>query len=246
MSTRDRVIQTIATVLEIPADEIVPESRFMDDLGATSLDIVNLIWRVEEVFALGETPESVLEGIESVSDLIDLVDAMRSGEPSEAVETADALIASDHAGVELKADIVAYLRERGLSVIDLGPTDSASVDYPSFAEVLSTRIADGDGKLGILVCGTGIGMSIAANKVRGVRAAMVSDPVSARLSRVHNNANVLCLGSRIIGRELAIDCVRAFVESDFDPGDDGRHQRRVNMITDIESGSVGHDPRPTS
>lgn len=233
MTTRDRVIATIADAFEASAGEIRPESHFIDDLGATSLDIVNLIWRVEEVFALGETPESALEGIETVQDLITLVDGMRTDEPSEAVDSADVLIASDHAGVELKAQLFDTLRKREFAVVDLGPTESTSVDYPSFAGVLAHRIA-AHGGLGILICGTGIGMSIAANKVRGIRAALANDPVSAAATRRHNDANVLCLGARIIGRDMAVACVEAFLGTEFEPGDDGRHRRRVAMIADME------------
>jgi ribose 5-phosphate isomerase B len=245
MTTRDRVIATIAEVLEVPESEVQPGSRFLDDLGATSLDIVNLIWRVEEVFSLGETPESVLEGIESVSDLIDLVDAMRSDEPSEAVEVVDVMIASDHAGVELKAELTDWLREHGWSYVDLGPADTTSVDYPSFAGLLGKRVARKDARLGVLICGTGIGMSIAANKVAGIRAAVAGDPVSARATRQHNDANVLCLGARIIGRDIAIECLVNFLETEFDPGSDNRHRRRVAMITDLESElglEIGSDP----
>lgn len=242
MTTRDRVIATIAEVFEIPAGEIRPESRFVDDLGATSLDIVNLIWRVEEVFSLGETPESVLEGIETVSNLIELVDAMRSDEPSEVVDTVDVLIAGDHAGVKLKADLTDWLRERGVTFRDLGPSEQSPVDYPSFAELLGTRVARHEARFGVLICGSGIGMSIAANKVAGVRAAMVSEPVSAGLSRRHNDANVLCLGSRMIGRDMATACLEAFLDTPFDPGSDGRHRRRVKMISELERES---EPAPT-
>lgn len=234
MTTRDRVIAAIAEALEVPAGEVRSESRFIDDLGATSLDIVNLIWRIEEIFALGETPESVLESIHSVGDLVAMVDGLRTDEPSEAVDSADILIASDHAGVDLKAAIVHTLRERGLAIVDLGPSETSAVDYPSFAEVLGHRIAAHGGQ-GILICGTGIGMSIAANKVHGIRAALANDPVSAAATRRHNDANVLCLGARIIGRDIAMACVDAFLGTSFDPGDDGRHQRRVTMIADIES-----------
>lgn len=234
MTTRDRVIATIADALEVPAGEIRPESRFIDDLGATSLDIVNLIWRVEEVFELGETPESVLEGIETVGDLVDLVDGMRSDEPSEVVDTADVLIASDHAGVELKAALIEAMRAKRIACVDLGPNDTGAVDYPSFASVLANRIAS-HGGLGVLICGTGIGMSIAANKVHGVRAALANDPVSAAATRKHNAANVLCLGARIIGKDMAIACLQAFLDTEFDPGDDGRHLRRVTMISELES-----------
>ena len=238
MTTRDRVIATVADALELQPGDIAPESRFLDDLGATSLDIVNLIWRIEEVFALGETPESVLESIMTVGDLINVVDGMRTfDEPSEVVDGADVLIASDHAGVPLKADLLAAMRDRGVATIDLGPPEATPVDYPNFAEVLAHRIA-ANGGLGILICGTGIGMSIAANKVAGIRAALANDPVSAAATRRHNDANVLCLGARIIGRDTAVACMDAFLQTAFEPGDDGRHQRRVTMIADMEKAAA--------
>jgi ribose 5-phosphate isomerase B len=108
------------------------------------------------------------------------------------------------------------------------------VDYPESAEAVAQLVAEGEVDLGILVCGTGIGMSIAANKVVGIRAAHVGDPASARLSREHNNANILCLGSRIIGEHLAKECAEIFLNTDFTPGEDGRHRRRVNRIMEIE------------
>lgn len=236
MSTKEQVFEIVAEALELPIGEVRPESRFADDLGANSLDIVNLIWRIEEVFNLGETPESVLEQIRTVGDVVDMVRGLRGEEASEAFEVVDLLIASDHAGVAMKAELVSHLRKRQISLVDLGPADSRSVDYPGFAELLTGKLLRGEGRLGVLICGTGNGMSIAANKVRGVRAALVENPVSARLTRTHNDANVLCLGSRIVGAEVAIACVDAFLDTPFDPGDDGRHRRRVKMIADLERG----------
>lgn len=234
MSTQAKVSEVIAQTLEISQEEISVDDHFIDDLGANSLDIVNLIWRIEEVFALPETPESVLEDVATVGDLVALVDRARRGELSEASETVDVALASDHAGVELKAELAHWLGERGLTVADLGPAESHSVDYPDFAEVLARRVAEAGAERGILICGSGIGMSIAANKVDGVRAALVTDPLMAELSRRHNDANVLCLGARIIGRDMAKACAEAFLNTDFDPGDDGRHQRRVGRIHEIE------------
>lgn len=232
MSTRERVVEVIAEVLEMPIGDVRAESHFIEDLGASSLDIVNLIWRIEEVFALAETDEERLEGIRTVDDVVQLVKDANEEEISEVVETADLLIASDHAGVELKEAIAEVLRDSGKVVVDLGPSETNSVDYPDFAHLLTTRLTAGDAPLGILICGTGIGMSMAANRVPGVRAALVSEPVSARLTRLHNDANVLCLGARMIGPELAMACVEAFLETDFDPGDDGRHQRRIQLFDD--------------
>lgn len=140
------------------------------------------------------------------------------------------LIASDHAGVAVKADVCGYLRSLGHEVRDLGPATTESVDYPEFAHRLAEGIVQREGDWGVLVCGTGIGMSIAANKVSGIRAALANDPFSARLAREHNDANVLVFGARVIGPEMIKEVVRAFAENDFTPGDDGRHRRRVSKI----------------
>jgi ribose 5-phosphate isomerase B len=233
VSTRERVVEVIAEVLEMPAGEVRGDARFIEDLGASSLDIVNLIWRIEEVFALAETPEERLEGIRTVGDVVSLVKDATDEELSEVVETVDLLIASDHAGTELKAAIVERLQADGKVVADLGPNDTTSVDYPDFAQRLTTRLTQGEAPLGILICGTGIGMSMAANRVPGVRAALVSEPVSAKLTRQHNDANVLCLGARVVGVEVAHACVDAFLTTAFDPGDDGRHRRRIQLFDDL-------------
>ncbi len=234
MSTESRVIELVAQTLELSIDDIGVDDRFIEDLGANSLDIVNLIWRIEEAFSLPETPESVLEQIATVGDLVEMVARTRPDEPSEAYEVSDVAIASDHAGVELKAALATWLREQGKTVVDLGPAETVSVDYPDFAELVGNKVTEGHADRGILICGSGIGMSIAANKVAGVRAALVSEPLSASLSRKHNNANVLCMGARTIGEEMAKACITSFLETDFDPGDDGRHQRRVGRIAEIE------------
>lgn len=147
---------------------------------------------------------------------------------------AHVLIASDHAGVAVKADIAAFLRSLELDVTDLGPDTAQSVDYPSYAHKLGQAVVAGQGDWGILVCGSGIGMSIAANKIDGVRAALANDPLCARLGREHNDANVLVIGARIVGPEMIKEIVRVFAETAFTPGDDGRHQRRVNAIENVE------------
>ena len=142
-------------------------------------------------------------------------------------------IGCDHAGYELKKKVIAHLLERGIEVIDVGTDSTASCDYPDFATAVCKRIQSGESELGILVCGTGIGMSMAANKHRGIRAAACSDTFSARLTRMHNNANVLCFGERVVGAGLACDLVDAFIDAEFEGG---KHARRVDMITAIESG----------
>lgn len=146
---------------------------------------------------------------------------------------AHVLIASDHAGVGVKADVAALLRSEGHEVSDLGPETTTSVDYPEFAHALGRAVAEGRGDWGILVCGTGIGMSIAANKVPGVRAALANDPLCARMAREHNDANVLVFGARVIGSEMIKEVVRAFAAGGFTPGDDGRHRRRVDKIENV-------------
>ena len=140
-------------------------------------------------------------------------------------------IASDHAALHMKNDIIGYLNDKGYDVEDLGPYTPESVDYPVYAEKVGVAVVEDRGSLGILFCGTGIGMSLAANKVRGVRAAACSEVYSAKLTRQHNDSNVLCLGARVIGIETAKMMVDAFVETQFEGG---RHQRRVDLINALE------------
>ena len=140
-------------------------------------------------------------------------------------------VGADHAGFALKEEIKAALTELGLAVEDFGTGSSDSVDYPDFAERVARGVAEGRFDRGILVCGTGIGMGIAANKIPGIRAATVTDVEMARLSREHNNANVLAVGGRILDRRRALDIVRAFLETPF-AGD--RHQRRLEKIANLE------------
>lgn len=140
------------------------------------------------------------------------------------------MIASDHAGVDSRADLVRHLESRGLDVTDLGPESYDSVDYPDFAHELARRVVAGDADWGVLVCGSGIGMSIAANKVAGARAALVHEAYTASMARQHNDANIVVLGARVLGPEIMKACLDAFAAADFTPGDDGRHARRVAKI----------------
>ncbi len=136
-------------------------------------------------------------------------------------------IGSDHGGYEYKEQIVSHLKEKGYECVDVGTYSTDSCDYPVIARAVTTKITTGEADRGILVCGTGIGMSIVANKVKGIRAALCGDTFSARASRAHNNSNVLCLGERVIGINLAMDIVDIWLESKFEGG---RHQRRVDMM----------------
>jgi ribose 5-phosphate isomerase B len=136
-------------------------------------------------------------------------------------------VAADHAGFELKNEIVSFLRMEGHDVQDLGTYSADSVDYPDYARLVVRELLTGRSDYGILICGTGIGMSIAANRHPGIRAALCTDPFMARISREHNDANVLCLGGRVIGVGLALDIVNAWINASFAGG---RHARRVEKI----------------
>lgn len=136
-------------------------------------------------------------------------------------------IGSDHGGYEYKEQIVSHLKEKGYECVDVGTYSTDSCDYPIIARAVTTKIITGEADRGILICGTGIGMSIVANKIKGIRAALCGDTFSARASRAHNNSNVLCLGERVIGINLAMDIVDIWLESKFEGG---RHQRRVDMM----------------
>jgi len=140
-------------------------------------------------------------------------------------------LASDHAGYPLKEALIKHLNSRGIETIDCGTNNTESCDYPDFAVSGCCKVLDGEADLTILCCGTGIGMSMAANKLRGIRAACCSDIFSARYTRLHNNANVLCLGARVVGEGLAVELADAFVDTGFEGG---KHQRRIDMITELE------------
>ena len=141
-------------------------------------------------------------------------------------------IGCDHGGFEHKNAIAEHLKERGFQVTDFGIYENKSVDYPEIALKVANSVASGENTLGILVCGTGIGMSMAANKVNGIRAAAVSDHFSAKYTRLHNNANILCLGGRVIGIGTALELADLFVDTEYEGG---RHQKRLQMITEIEN-----------
>jgi ribose 5-phosphate isomerase B len=140
-------------------------------------------------------------------------------------------LGADHAGFELKEKIKQHLLQKGIPVDDLGTHSTESVDYPDFARQVGEAVVGGRADWGILVCGTGIGMAMAANKVPGVRAALCGDLYTARMSREHNDANVLVLGGRLMGADMAADILLAWLETDFAGG---RHARRVGKIADIE------------
>lgn len=137
------------------------------------------------------------------------------------------VIGNDHAGVEFKEKLVKALEEKGHEVINVGTDSLESVDYPDIAVLVGEKVLDGEAKFGILICGTGIGISIAANKIKGIRAALVHNEFTAKLARLHNDANVIALGARVIGDELGLACVETFINTEFEGG---RHARRVGKI----------------
>lgn len=141
-------------------------------------------------------------------------------------------LASDHGGYKLKIKVKSLLEEEGIEFYDFGPNNTDSVDYPDFAKKVATAVSNGEYNLGILICGTGIGMSIAANKVKGIRAALCHDVFSAKATRQHNNSNVLAMGERVIGSELALEIVRTWLNTEFEGG---RHQRRIDKISELEN-----------
>ena len=152
-------------------------------------------------------------------------------------------VGADHAGVPLNGRVIEELRTAGHDVLDLGTHDAASADdYPDRAREVGEAVREGRAEIGILICGSGVGASVAANKLRGVRAALCADTYSARQSREHDDCNVLCLGARVVGVELALELVRAFVAARFN-GEE-RHRRRLSKIAEIESRE--NDPRRAS
>jgi len=142
------------------------------------------------------------------------------------------VLASDHGGFELKEEIKKHLIKKGYDIIDMGVNDTQSVDYPDYGKRAALMVADKEADRGIIICGTGIGISIAANKVKGIRCALCTNEYMAKMSRMHNNANMLALGGRVVGRGLALDIVDAWFSTEFEGG---RHENRINKIRDIEN-----------
>jgi ribose 5-phosphate isomerase B len=136
------------------------------------------------------------------------------------------IIGNDHAGLDFKKHIITYLKSKDIEVIDVGSSEKASVDYPDYAQIVSKEVLKDSNALGILICGTGIGMSIAANKYKGIRAALIYDIDTATLAKAHNKANVICLGSRKTSLEDAIKMIEAFLHTNFET----RHQGRIDKI----------------
>lgn len=143
-------------------------------------------------------------------------------------------IGNDHTAIEMKEAVRDYLTEQGYEMLDLGTNSTESCDYPEYGEKVGRVVASGEAKLGIVICGTGVGISLAANKVKGIRACVCSEPYTAKLSRMHNDSNVLAFGARVIGVEMAKMITQEWLDAEYEGG---RHQRRVDMVMDIENHS---------
>lgn len=141
-------------------------------------------------------------------------------------------IGNDHSALELKAEIIEFVEAMGHEIVDYGTKTKDSCDYPVYGEAVGRAVVNKEVDCGILICGTGLGISLAANKVKGIRCAVCSEPFTAKMSRAHNNANVIAFGARVVGAELAKMIVDAFLNTEFEGG---RHQRRVDMLMDIEN-----------
>ncbi|OFU52795.1 ribose 5-phosphate isomerase B [Aerococcus sp. HMSC10H05] len=148
-------------------------------------------------------------------------------------------IASDHVGVDLKNSIKAYVEDLGLEIVDFGPLSKDRTDYPKYGKAVADAIVNKKVDGGILICGTGVGISISANKVKGIRAVVCSEPYSAKLSREHNNTNIVAFGARVVGEDLAKMIVKEWLNAEYEGG---RHGKRLEMIEDIESGKANADP----
>ncbi len=142
-------------------------------------------------------------------------------------------IGNDHVAVKMKNHIIQYLENKGYTVVNFGTDSAERTDYPIYGERVARAVASGDCDLGVLICGTGIGISLAANKVKGIRAAVCSEPYSARLTRQHNNANIIAFGARVVGEAMAEMIVDEFLNAKFEGG---RHQARIDMLSAIEEG----------
>ena len=145
-------------------------------------------------------------------------------------------IGSDHGGYELKGEVIAWLKENNYDYMAFGCMDGNSIDYPNVAEEVCAKVLDGTAEYAILICGTGIGISMAANKINGIRAALCTDTYMAKFTRLHNNANTLCMGGRVLGAGAALEIVDTFLHTGFEGG---RHQRRIDLLTDIENKMKG-------
>ena len=145
------------------------------------------------------------------------------------------VMGSDHAGYELKEAVKAKLESEGHEIMDVGCYSTESVDYPKYGHAVGKAVASGEADKGIAICGSGIGISIAANKIPGIRAALFNSVWQAEMTKMHNDANVLCMGARVIGAGLACELVDVFLSTEFEGG---RHQRRVDQITSIENGEI--------
>src|SRR5205823_7177468 len=210
------------------AEKILLLREFDETLDVFEKDISDPIGGSYEVYL--DCRDQIEQGIASMLKFIDQTSGAAAGATPERATTL--ALGADHAGYELKESLKQHVERRGLNVLDFGTSSMAAADYPDFARVVAQSVAGRQSDLGLLVCASGVGMSIAANKVPGVRAALVFDEKMAALARQHNDANVLCLGGKFVGPELAKKILDAFLEARFEGG---RHARRLDKVERIET-----------
>ncbi len=229
-----RLLELIADVLEVDAKEVRPESHFFNDLGASSLDIAEMVWRIEDEahFGVSEIPDEVLENVRCVADVIDFIEGQHHAPPAASV-TVDVALGSDGASEVFKDLVAAHLKASGLNVKDLGPKGGHNAAGAT-VEAVAGMVASGEARFGVLIDGAGVGACIAANKVVGVRAASVADFTTARLARQLHDANVICLGARLLGPDVAKSCLDTFLAASFTPGDTGENKIWMHQLKDLE------------
>ncbi|MCP4227401.1 MAG: RpiB/LacA/LacB family sugar-phosphate isomerase [Actinomycetia bacterium] len=227
----------MADVLESNSSDINPDQHLIDDLGASSLDIAEMIWRIEDdpFFGVGEIPDDVLDQIGTIGHIIAFIEhnqqaSIKTPEPGQA----SMILGADHHGRLLREVLVQTMESLGHLTEEIGAVDDRPVDLVEVAQSAATAVARNQASRAILIGLDGMGMAMVANKVPGVRAISASTGLQARMARERHNANVLCLGAGIIGTHAARECLTAFLETPFEPGPDDRRTQRVHRILEIE------------
>ena len=233
-----RILALVADVLELKRSEVTQQSHLFQELGASSLDIAEMIWRIEDdkAFGVGEIPDEILESLETVGDVITFIQGRVRGTLLPRGESGDGKTAlgADHHGQALALSMEHHLNRRGEALVCLGFDGARHTSYPEIAEAVGRMVAKQDVTFGVLIGDDGIGMSIVANKITGVRAAVAHHPHDARQARSRHNANILCLGADNLGEGLARACVEAFLSTAFEAGEDDRRLHLINRIHEIE------------
>ncbi len=237
MDVSSHILLIVADVLELDPAEVKLDSHLVYDLGANSVDIADLIWRIESdpKWEIEEIPHEILLSFETIQDVVKYLEQHHKSTVQPNINiAARVVLASDHGGRSLRAILRAHIEDQQITVRDLGTDEPHEVDFPEYAEVAARAVARGEAEYAVLVGRTGIGMAMAANKVNGVRAAVVHNLLTARLCRQRYDANILCLGASLLGEGLAALCVNEFLATAFQPGSHGERRRHLSRIHDIE------------